>query len=186
MFSDSENKKVFAIVQTTNQVGTQQARNQVRFYEEFSQDPDLRETVVLPTKIIENEAGEVLGTEQPFYGMAVTEYLKRGTTLEGAKVTKVSIDQFIYRYRKVIARTGQAHGDFVIGSMENNGQIVFKPDLENLRIGPNGEIKFIDYNGRNGIVAFNGDWKPTDSAYNIIRDGDPDRVQTALYKLFIH
>jgi hypothetical protein len=94
-------------------------------------------------------------------------------------------------YRQLINRTGFAHGDFVIGSQENNGQVRYIADLENIRVGPNGELRFIDYHGRNGTLSYKGNHYPgiingtfVDPDYLKIRDSDPERTRDALYRLF--
>lgn len=183
VFADIQNTRVFEIIQLTNPGVIEQSRIQTEFYLQHSQDPDFQELVVPISKVFNNQQGEVVAVEQPFYGISVEEYLQKGQTPEGYRVSKETIDPFIERYRKVINKTGFAHGDFIIGGRQENGRVTYLSDWGNVRIGPKGELKFIDYNGRGGKIAYNGNYLPDDKNYELVKNTDPERARFALYKM---
>jgi hypothetical protein len=160
-----------------------QSLEQVEFYRRHQDLAEFTQIVVPMTKVIEDQTGAIAGAEYPEFGISVPKFKEKFPPL-----TVREIEKFIQAYGMLIAHTGIAHGDFVVGKQ------LQVADHSNIRIDPQSrQLKFLDYNGQGGTMNFHGqiirsepgaDGKPTNRDYRNLARNDHMRLREALYHLF--
>lgn len=152
-----------------------QFKSQIDFYNKFSHNPIFVSTVVPIEKVIKDIDGEVIGMTQKYIPQSIIEFKKKGNRL-----SENQINDFVINYRKIIELTGIVHGDFVSGSDR-----LSTINWDNIRVDFDGKLFFIDYNGQDGRIVFNGEhYYPDDPGYQEIKKGEPERVRAALSQYF--
>lgn len=170
-YYNSGSDEVFLIINSMKQsIPLSNLRSQVEFYQKHNNSPTFKNVVVPITRVIKDERGEVVGMVQPFFGVSIQEYKKNGQ-----RPTQRQIDWFIGSYQRLIEESGFAHGEFV------NTYVV---NWDNVRISKDGDLRFIDYHGSGGAIAFDGHHRPNSENFTKIRDADPQRAKEALYQFF--
>lgn len=183
-----------------NPMHWKQIDDQMKFYKRYSTSEAFKNVVVPIKAVIQDENLNDIGTVAEYYGISFEDYRNNGMrTPSGAVVTRASINQFVENYRKLIDETGFPHDDFVFGTYKIGKQEFYNSEPGNIRVGPNGELRFIDYQGRTGFIRYTNEDKrkteefvpetdasghPTDPKYIEHAKGDPARVQVVLETLF--
>lgn len=187
-YTNDRRTDVYRILKQESPPVVSQFHHQVEFYTKYSDNPLFKAIAVPMTSVIEDAKGDIIGTQMPFFGMSLEQYKAMG-----GKVKQEQIDTFVTKYAQFIQQTGIPHGDF---AFQSNPDGSMPANWDSVRVDANGNLRFIDYNGRDRGIAYGTDTVyPAESVntpseqinqqiYDILLRSEAQRTRQALYQHF--